>query len=156
MEHLILITKDILVMLDLLQFGFSRFDERGLVVDDVFQTADEPPHLFGCDSARAFRRREGIAASRSLPAIGERIERTDCHSGLEIFNREAGHRFLGVCGRGLGSPCGWVRHRSGVSSRSVHRVILYRNNLDHNVVRPPVLSIRTVIRGYSKFRLPVQ
>ena len=100
------------------------------MVDDGFQTVDEPSHLFGGDPARAFRGREGIAASRSLPAIGKRTERIDCHPGLEIFNREAGRRFLGVCGEGLGSPRGWVRHWFGVSSRSVHTVILYRNSLN--------------------------
>ena len=138
-------------MLDLLQFGFSRFDERGLVVDDVFQTADEPPHLFGGDPARAFRGREGIAASRSPPAIGEQTERTDCHSGLEIFYREAGRRFLGVCGRGLGSPRGWVRHRSGVRSRSVHTVILYRNSLNYNVVRRMISSTYLPLQSYCTY-----
>lgn len=99
MELLTLITKDILVMIDLLNFSFSRFNERDLVVDDVFQTADEPPHLSDGGPVRVFRGREGIAVSRSLPAIEERTERNDRHSGLEIFNREAGRRFFLVSGK---------------------------------------------------------
>ena len=41
---------------------------------------------------------------------------------------------LSVCGRGLGPSRGWVRHQSGVSSRSAHNAaILYRRNINHNV-----------------------
>lgn len=100
MELLILITKDILVMLDLLNFSFSRFNERDLVVDDVFQTADEPPHLSGSGPVRVFRGREGISASLSLPAIEERTERTDRHSGLESSIEKLGVDSYVFVGRG--------------------------------------------------------
>lgn len=55
MDLLILFLKNVLVMFDLLYLGFSRFDECGLVVDDVFQTVDELPHLPSGDPACAFR-----------------------------------------------------------------------------------------------------
>lgn len=51
---------------------------------------------------------------------------------------------------GLGSPRGWVRHRSGVSSRSVKAVILYRHSLNQ---KSSFRSSMTT-HQYSKSNIP--
>lgn len=91
----------------------------------------ELPHLPSGDPARPFGRREALATSRSF------VWDEGCdtrHPGLEVLSREAIRGFLGVYGRGLGCPRGWVRHRSGVSSRSAHNTVLYLDNINHVVV----------------------
>jgi hypothetical protein len=41
---------------------------------------------------------------------------------------------LVVCGGGLGPSRWWVRHQSGVSSRSAHNNVLYRNRIKPSAV----------------------
>ena len=134
MESLVLFLEDILVVFDLLEFVLGGCDGRGLLADDVLKGADQFPHLLSGDSTRWVRRGEGISTPGSLPAF-------DGSSGFEVILREAGGDFLRVCGRGLGPSRGWVGHRSGVSSRSVHNTAaLYRF-----YIRPqPSLSSTTV------------
>ena len=107
-------------MFNLLQLGFSRIDKRGLVVDDIFQLVDEFLYLLGGDPTSTLLGYIALIISSSLSCdlrwdIG--------HPQLEILDREIS--LLGVCGRGLGRPCRWVRHRSGVRSRSVHKPQFY-------------------------------
>ncbi|KAI2758251.1 hypothetical protein DTO006G1_6767 [Penicillium roqueforti] len=119
-----------LVVLDLLEFLLGCCDGRGLVVDDVFQCADQFPHLLGGDSTGWIRRTEGISTPGSLPVL-------DGGSGCEVFPSEAVGAFLSVCGRALGPSRIWVRHRSGAVLREEAKLekVLRRKIARHRMVR---------------------
>lgn len=52
MKLLILFLEDVLVVFNLLEFALGGFDRCGLMADDIFQGADELPHLLGGDPTR--------------------------------------------------------------------------------------------------------
>lgn len=52
MELLILFLGDVLAVFDLLKFVLDSFDCCGLLENDIFQGADEFPHLLGGDPTR--------------------------------------------------------------------------------------------------------
>ena len=54
MKPIILLSEDVLVVLNLFDLGLSGFDECSLVVDDQLQTVDEFPHFPSSDPAYAF------------------------------------------------------------------------------------------------------
>ncbi|KAJ9480484.1 hypothetical protein VN97_g13084, partial [Penicillium thymicola] len=88
------------------------------------------PNLSGCHSSSAgsgigqfhgFRGRVGLLAFHSCMSPGP-----DRGRWCKVFCSDdpcASSRGCG--GKGLGSPRGWVRHSSGVSSRSAHNTIIY-------------------------------
>jgi hypothetical protein len=55
---------------------------------------------------------------------------------------------------GLGPSRWWVRHPSGVSSRSVHTTTLYRNTIGHNAV--PDIFESQVNRNVQDLLLHIQ
>ncbi|KAJ6000941.1 hypothetical protein N7481_001350 [Penicillium waksmanii] len=96
-----------------LKFVLGSFDCCGLVADDIFQGADELPHLLGRDPTRRIRWCKGIAASNSFPILVQRADRVDDGSSLVVVPCDAGDGFLVVCGMGLpqvGPPsiCGYL------------------------------------------------
>ena len=121
------------------QLSPGRLYERRLLVDGVLHVFDNLPDLFGCHSSAAgsgigrlhgFRGRVGLFAFHLCMSPGP-----DCGRWLKVFLYADPCASSRICGgKVLGSPPGWVRHPSGVSSRSAHNTImLYRNNINDNL-----------------------
>jgi hypothetical protein len=83
MKPIILLSEDVLVVLDFLEVGFGRLDERGLAVDNVLEAVDELPHLSGGDPACALGGRVNFAISRSFSYDLRCVDR---YSRLEILS----------------------------------------------------------------------
>lgn len=111
-----------LSMFKFLELIVGGFDCCSLMADDILQGADEFPHHSARDPTRRILWCKGIATSSSLPILTQQAGSAGDRSSFVIVPRDVGHVSLGVCGMGLGPSRRWVRHRSVVSSRSVHIV----------------------------------
>jgi hypothetical protein len=83
MELIVLLSEDVLVVLDLFEVSFGRLDKCGLAVDNVLEAVDKLPHFSGCDPACALGGRVGFTISRSFPYDLGWVDR---YSRLEILN----------------------------------------------------------------------
>ncbi|KAJ5184843.1 hypothetical protein N7472_009683 [Penicillium cf. griseofulvum] len=100
-------------MFDFLKLVLGGFDRCGLMAYNVFQGADEFPHVLGGDSTRRVRRYKDISTPSSLPVFVQQAGRVD---GSKLPH-EAGGGCLGGCGKGLGPSRRWVRDRRLVPAR---------------------------------------
>lgn len=122
MKLLVLLLEHVLVVFDFVEFVLGGCDGCRLMSDEVFQRADQFPHLLGGNSTGGVRWGKRISPSRSSSG-------SNGGTSFEIVVREAGGGFLRVRGRGFGPSrwLGWSAIGPGLApARHTTTTVLYQ------------------------------